>query len=173
MTHRPRFAAAVLAAALIVSAAASASPAAAPETYRTRGLSLHVPQGWYVMSSAALPQPYADPRVRLALTSAPTHPTEHGCKLFQFSLSQRDVALIIVEWTRSTTMPPRPKSFTAKSLSLRRSHAIECWDGGGGGVEFDQNGRHLAAYLAVGRFAPAQKLQAALAALNSLHVRSR
>jgi hypothetical protein len=96
-----------------------------------------------------------------------------GCNNVDYTFPRTAVAVVVLEWRRPTAghFPPRPVHFTAQTLALRPPPAIECFDGPGGGVEFADHGRRLAAYLLLGRHAAPSLAARARVVLNTLRVR--
>ena len=69
--------------------------------------------------------------------------------------------------------PRRPRHFTAANLPIQKPPAIECFDGPGGSIQFAEHGRSFAAYVLLGRKAPARLAARARAVLDTLRVAAR
>jgi hypothetical protein len=140
------------------------------------GVTIALPHGWH-----AVPQvwfhsaTYPEPVTRIVVASAPIHWKDTGCQIASYAFSKRAVAIVVVEWRRSapgTRYPARPERFTAANLRVRPPPALECFDGAGGSIEFDDHGRHFGAYVLLGRDAPAALAVRARAVLDTLRVRA-
>ena len=123
-----------------------------------------------------------NPLTRIVAASAPIHPDlTSACQtqVSAYAFPRTAVAVVVVEWTEPLggmkigSEPRRPRHFTAASLAIHRPPAIECFDGPGGAAEFAEHGRSFAAYLLVGRNAPASLAGRARAVLDTLRVARR
>jgi hypothetical protein len=165
---RPVFVFVAIALALAGSAARSGSA----------GVSLEVPAGWHAVRQSSLAAaPYSDPLTRVVVGSSTIVWRATGCQIASYSFSPRAVAIVVVEWRRAYAgvhYAPRPRRFTAATLPVERGRPVfECFDGGGGSVQFADHGRHFMASLLVGRRAPDRLVVRARAVLNTLRVRRR
>ena len=125
----------------------------------TAGVSVALPRGWRFFAAGVFPRstPYGDPRIRIVAASGPVVAFPRGCKAETFRFKRHAVGVMIVEWVHlspGSHLPPKPKRFTAKNLPIR-IHAVECWPGAGGVIQFMSKGRNFAAYLLLGPGAPA------------------
>jgi hypothetical protein len=143
----------------------------------TAGVTVALPAGWHAVPSAWLGSGvYTDPVTRVVVASAPIRWTDTGCQIASYAFSKRAVAIVIVEWRhlfRNTRLPPRPKRFTAANLHVARTRTFECFDGGGGSIQFADHGRHFMASVLLGRRAPAALAAEARAVLDTLRVRAK
>lgn len=166
--------ASLLAGSLACLAATDAQPVVGDRRIGMAGVTLALPAGWHALSRADFPRPYADPIARLVVASAPIAESPSGCKFATFRFAPGAVGIVIMEWTHPASpdsqVPPRPLRFTEKTLPLHRAPAVECWPGPGGGVQFVDHGRQLAAFLLLGRNASAKTVAQARAVLNTLVV---
>jgi hypothetical protein len=134
-----------------------------------------LPGGWHALRQSALGAgPYSDPLTRIVVASVPIHWTDTGCQIASYAFSRRAGAIVVVEWRhlfRSTRMAPRPKRFTAANLPVVRGRPVfECYDGGGGSIQFADHGRHFMASVLLGRDAPTALAGRARAVLDTLRV---
>ena len=89
------------------------------------------------------------------------------------------VAIVVVEWTKAIggmkigTGPRRPRHFTAANLPIHPAPAIECFAGPGGSAEWAERGHSFAAYVLLGRRAPAALAARARAVLDTLRITPR
>jgi hypothetical protein len=123
-----------------------------------------------------------NPLTRIVVASAPIHPDlTSACQtqVSGYTFPKSAVAIVVVEWTKPLggmkigVGPPRPRRFTASSLPIQRPPAIECFDGPGGSAQFAEHGRSFAAYVLLGRKAPARLAARARAVLDTLRVTPR
>jgi hypothetical protein len=135
------------------------------------GVTVSVPHDWHAIR-LTLPPPgdKTDPVTRIVASSGPIW-FGKGCNDVDYSFPSAAVALVVLEWVRLTPrLPPRPKSFTTKTLPVRSAPAIECFTGPGGSVQFSDHGRRFAAFLLLGRRAAPGLANRARAVLNTLRV---
>ena len=152
--------------------------AAQPHRAGSAGMAVALPRTW-----RSLPVPPAppgvrvgDPRTRIVAASGPITVRARGCDVAAYAFPKTGVAVVVVEWvgpTPGTRWPRRPRRFTARTLPVRPPPAIECWAGAGGGAEFADHGRRLAAYVLLGRRAPRRLADTARAVLDTLRVARR
>ena len=138
------------------------------------GVSIELPPGWHAMPLSAQPS-QNDPVTRIVVSSGPIW-FGRGCNDLDYAFPRTAVALVLVEWVRLTPgarFAPRPRRFTAMTLPIRPPPALECFNGPGGSVQFSARGRRFAAYLLLGRLAPATLAARARVVLNTLEVRRR
>lgn len=167
---------ALLASALAVLALASGVEGRAVRAERigVAGVSIELPPGWHAMPMSAQPS-QNDPVTRIVASSGPIW-FGRGCNDLDYAFPRTAVAIVLVEWVRPTTgarFAPRPRRFTATTLPIRPPPALECFNGPGGGVQFSARGRQFAAYILVGRQAPARLAARARVVLTTLEVRRR
>jgi hypothetical protein len=162
-----------------IAAAVVASVPAAPDARRVgaAGVSIALPPGWRAIRQAVPPAGTAnnrDPVTRIVAASGPVS-FGRGCNELDYVFPPRAVALVVVEWVRATPSArwaPRPARFTRATLPVRPPPALECFAGPGGGVQFAERGRRFAAYVLVGRRAPARLVAGARAVLDTLRVKA-
>ena len=135
------------------------------------GVTVRLPPGWH--SPADFVQGnVTNPLTRVVVASARirSHPT--GCQVGAYAFARTTVAIVILEWLPplGARQAPRPRRFDAKTLKIRAGRTVECFDGRGGDVEFDDHGRHFGAYLLVGTRAGAATIAAARRVLDTLQV---
>jgi hypothetical protein len=140
------------------------------------GVSVALPAHWHALPRPWLRAgPYSDPLTRVVVASAPIAWQATGCQIASYAFSERAVAIVVVEWRRrypGVRYTPRPRRFTAGNLPVVRGRPVfECFDGGGGSIQFADHGRHFMASLLVGRGAPTRMVARARAVLNTLRVR--
>jgi hypothetical protein len=137
------------------------------------GVSIALPAGWHAMPQSAHPS-QNDPVTRVAASSGPIR-FGPGCNDLDYVFPATGVAIVVVEWVRPTpgSFSPRPRRFTAATLPVRQPPALECFNGPGGGIQFSERGRRFAAFVLLGRRAPARLAGRARAVLNTLDVRRR
>jgi hypothetical protein len=117
-----------------------------------------------------------DPVTRLVVASAPIHWRDTGCQIASYAFSMRAVAIVIVEWRRDfggVRYERRPRRFTAANLPVSRRPTFECFDGGGGSIQFADHGRHFMASILLGQDAPPALAVEARSVLDSLRVSPR
>jgi hypothetical protein len=141
------------------------------------GVTVALPRGWHAVAQAWLGDgAVTDPVTRVVVASAPIRWTDTGCQIASYSFSDSAVAIVIVEWRGrwpGTHYAPRPRRFTATNLPVRRAPTFECFDGGGGSIQFADHERHFMASILLGREAPTGLAARARAVLNTLRVDAR
>jgi hypothetical protein len=164
---------------VLASVLALPARAGAPRRAGTAGVTVALPAGWH--STRALQGATTNPLTRIVVSSGPIGPRLTGTchtQAADYTFPPAAVAIVVVEWTvplggmKIGVGPPRPRRFTAADLPLDR-RLIECWPGPGGGTEFVEKGRSFAAYVLLGRKAPASLAGAARAVLDTLRVTRR
>ncbi len=153
--------------------------AAPPHRAGTAGVTVALPAGWH--STKPDQGPIGNPLTRIAVSSGPIGPDLTSACQTQLSyvFPKTGVAIVVVEWTKPLggmkigAGPRRPRHFTAASLPVRPPPILECWDGAGGSAQWAEHGRSFAAYVLLGRKAPAALAARARAVLDTLHVASR
>lgn len=136
------------------------------------GVSIALPPGWHAMPRSAHPS-QNDPVTRIVASSGPVW-FGRGCNDLDYAFPRTAVAIVLVEWVQlppGARFAPRPRRFTATTLPIRPPPALECFNGPGGGVQFSARGRQFAAYVLLGRRAPASLAARARAVLDTLKVR--
>src|SRR5919206_3594702 len=133
--------------------------AAQPHRAGSAGVTVALPKTWHSLPVPPAPPgvQVGDPRTRIVAASGPITIRARGCDVAAYAFPKTGVAVVVVEWvepTPGTRWPRRPRRFTAGTLPVRPPPAIECWAGAGGGAEFADHGRRLAAYVLLGRRAP-------------------
>jgi hypothetical protein len=169
------FASTTVAALLLPLACASAPEAHAPRV-GSGGVTILLAKGWHALPVVA-PAPsmhVGDPVTRIVVASAPIE-RGRGCNDVDYSFSTTAVALVVLEWVRPTPgrLPPRPRHFTSKNLTIRTPPAIECFKGSGGSIAFAEQGRRFDAFVLLGRRASPRLADRARAVLGTLRVRKR
>jgi hypothetical protein len=142
------------------------------------GVTVALPPGWH--STAADQGNVTQPLTRIVVSSGPirTSPTS-SCQIADYDFPKSAVAIVVVEWTKPIggmkigVGPPRPRPFTAANLRIHRPPIIECWAGPGGSVEWAERGHSFAAYVLLGRRAPASLAARARAVLDTIHIARR
>ena len=168
---------AVVLCALLLAWPASAQ---APRRVGAAGVTVALPPGWH----ATRPDQASvtNPLTRIVVASAAIHPDlTSACQtqVAAYAFPKTAVAIVVVERTvpiggmKIGSGPRRPRRFTAATLPIQRAPAIECFDGPGGSAQFAEHGRSFAAYVLLGRKAPARLADRARAVLDTLHVASR
>ncbi len=139
------------------------------------GVSLVIPAGWHSIPLVLPPADMNyDPVTRLVVSSGAIR-FGRGCNDVDYWFPQSGVALVVLEWISpklAGSLRPRPARFTASTLRVRPAPAIECFNGPGGSVQFKDHGRRFAAFLLVGKRAPARLADRARAVLDTLRVRA-
>jgi hypothetical protein len=159
--------------------AAVAIVAAAPPRAGSAGVTIALPPGWH----ATKPDQGAitNPLTRVVVASGAIRPRLTGTRHSQiadYSFPATAAAIVVVEWTKPLggkigVGPKRPRYFTSANLPIHRPRAIECFDGPGGSAQWAERGHTLAAYVLLGRRAPAALAVTARAVLDTLHVARR
>jgi hypothetical protein len=123
-----------------------------------------------------------NPLTRLAVASGSIRPRLTGAcdaQVADYVIARAAVAIVVVEWTKPIGVmkigvgPPRPRRFTAANLQIHHPPIIECWAGPGGSVEWAERGHSFAAYVLLGRRAPASLADRARAVLDTIHIARR
>ena len=167
---------------VVALAALVAGPAGAGPAPRggSAGVTVALPAGWH--STRGLQGAITNPLTRVVVSSGPIGPKLSGActsQIADYTFPATAVAIVVVEWTvplgrmKIGSGPRRPRRFTAANLRIHRPPAIECFDGPGGGAEFAQGGRSLAAYALLGRKAPSSLAVRARTVLDTLRVAPR
>jgi hypothetical protein len=166
----------LLTCALLAAVATVPARAGAPGRVGAAGVTIALPSGWH--SARPVQGAVTNPLTRVVASSGPIGPKLTRCdaQIADYSFPARAVAIVVVEWTQPVggmkigSDPRRPRHF---SFAVRRPPAIECWPGPGGGTEWAEKGRSLAAYVLLGRQAPARLASRARAVLDTLRVAPR
>jgi hypothetical protein len=154
--------------------------AQAPRRVGAAGVTVALPPGWH----ATRPDQgqITNPLTRIVVSSGPIRwDLVSRCQgqPASYVFPKTAVAIVVVEWTRELggmkigTGPRRPAHFTASNLPLHRPPAIECFDGPGGSIEFAARGHSFAAYVLLGRKAPARLADRARSVLDTLQIAPR
>jgi len=153
---------------------------AAPPRAGSGGVTVALPPGWH--SARPVQGPVTNPLTRLAVASDSIRPRltgACGAQVADYVIARNAVAIVVVEWTKPIggmkigVGPPRPRRFTAANLRIHRPPIIECWAGPGGFVEWAERGHSFAAYVLLGRRAPASLAARARAVLDTIHIARR
>jgi hypothetical protein len=165
----------ILPATLLVAVSAGAQT---PHRAGTAGVTVALPAGWH--TTHAIQGSVTNPLTRIVASSGPIRPDlRSSCQVAAYAFPEKAVAIVVVEWTmplggmKIGVGPPRPRTFTSAGLPIHRAPAIECWGGPGGGIEFAEHGRSFAAYVLLGRKAPARLAARARTVLDTLRVARR
>jgi hypothetical protein len=153
--------------------AAVALVAAAPPRAGSGGVTVALPPGWHATEPGR--GRAGNPLTRLVVASGAVRPRLTGAchsQVADYAFPPAAVAVVVVVWTeplggmRIGCGPRRP-------LPVRRPPAIGCWPGPGGGIQFAEHGRSFAAYVLLGRRAPAALAARARGVLDTLRVAPR
>jgi hypothetical protein len=151
---------------------------AAPPRAGSGGVTVALPPGWH--STAADQGNVTQPLTRIVVSSGPIRTSlTSSCQVADYDFPKSAVAIVVVEWTKPIggmkigVGPPRPRRFTATNLRIHRPPIIECWAGPGGFVEWAERGHSFAAYVLLGRRAPASLAARARAVLDTIHIARR
>jgi hypothetical protein len=140
------------------------------------GVTVALPKGWHAVPQVWLGSAkYTDPVTRIVVASAPIRWKDTGCQVASYAFSKRAVAIVVVEWRRGvsgTPGPARPRRFSAANLPIQPPPALECFDGPGGSIQFDDHGRRFGAYVLLGRDAPTALAVKARTVLDTLRVKA-
>jgi hypothetical protein len=154
--------------------------AQAPRRVGAAGVTVALPRGWH--STRPDQGRATNPLTRIVASSGSIGPDlTSACQtqVSGYTFPKTAVAIVVVEWTQPLggmkigSGPRRPRHFTAANLRIQRPPAIECFDGPGGSAQFAEHGRSVAAYVLLGRNAPARLAARARAVLDTLRVASR
>ena len=168
--HQPKF----------YAIAAVALAVAVPPRVGSGGVTVALPPGWH--STAPNQGAITNPLTRIVVSSGPIRfDLTSACQSqpSSYAFPPAAVAIVVVEWTkpiggmRIGVGPARPRPFTAANLPIRRPPAIDCFGGPGGAVEWAERGHTFAAYVLLGRKAPAALGAKARAVLDTLRVTRR
>ncbi len=143
-----------------------------PERVGSAGVTVDLPSDWHSLTSLRGTH-LIDPLERVVVSSRPLAQGGSGCQVADFAPRPDAVALVVLEWRRldGRPPPPRPDRFDAQTLRMNPPPAIECFDGSGGTVFFQEHGRVFGAYVLLGKRAPAELVDRARAVLDTLRVK--
>ena len=153
---------------------------AAPPRAGTGGATVALPPGWH--SIAPDQGSITSPLTRIVVSSGLIHSDlTSACQtqVAAYTFPQTAVAIVVVEWTRQIggmkigVGRHRPRHFTAVNLPIHRPPIIECYYGPGGSTQWAERGHTFAAYVLLGRKAPAALAVRARAVLDTLRVSRR
>jgi hypothetical protein len=153
---------------------------AAPPRAGSGGVTVALPPGW--RSTVPDQGNITQPLTRIVVSSGPIAPRLTGTchvQVSDYAFPAAAVAIVVVEWTKPIggmkigTGPTRPRHFTATNLSIHPAPSIECFHGPAGAAEWAERGHSLAAYVLLGRRAPAVLAAKARAVLDTLRVSRR
>jgi hypothetical protein len=151
---------------------------AAPPRAGSGGVTVALPPGWH--STGADQGNITQPLTRIVVSSGPIRTSlTSSCQIADYDFPKSAVAIAVVEWTKPIggmkigVGPPRPRRFTAANLRIHRPPIIECWAGPGGSVEWAERGHSFAAYVLLGRRAPASLAARARAVLDTIRIARR
>ena len=151
---------------------------AAPPRAGSGGVTVALPAGWH--STAADQGKVAQLLTRIVVSSGAIRTSlTSSCQIADYDFPKSAVAIVVVEWTKPIGVmkigvgPPRPRRFTAANLQIHHPPIIECWAGPGGSVEWAERGHSFAAYVLLGRRAPASLADRARAVLDTIHIARR
>jgi hypothetical protein len=159
--------------------AAVALVAAAPPRAGSGGVTVALPPGWH--STTPDQGSITNPLTRVVASSGPIGPRLTGTchtQVADYTFPASAVAIVVVEWTKPIggmkigVGPRRPRHFTAANMPVRRPE-IECFAGPGGSAQWAERGHSFAAYILLGRKAPASLVARARAVLDTLRVSKR
>lgn len=167
--HHPRF----------YAIAAVALAVAAPPRAGSGGVTVALPPGWH-STKPDTPSAVTNPLTRIVASSGKIRPSlTSSCQVADYDFPQAAVAVVVVEWTKPIggmkigIGPHRPSHFTAINLPIHRPPIIECFAGPGGSVQWAERGHTFAAYVLLGRKAPASLAARARAMLDTLRITPR
>jgi hypothetical protein len=151
---------------------------AAPPRAGSGGVTVALPPGWH--ATRADQGNVTQPLTRIVVSSGPIRTNlTSSCQIADYDFPKSAVAIAVVEWTKPIggmkigVGPPRPRQFTAANLRIHRPPIIECWAGPGGSVEWAERGHSFAAYVLLGRRAPASLAARARAVLDTIRIARR
>jgi hypothetical protein len=151
---------------------------AAPPRAGSGGVTVALPPGWH--ATRADQGNVTQPLTRIVVSSGPIRTSlTSSCQIADYDFPKSAVAIAVVEWTKPIggmkigVGPPRPRRFTAANLRIHRPPIIECWAGPGGSVEWAERGHSFAAYVLLGRRAPASLAARARAVLDTIRIARR
>jgi hypothetical protein len=152
---------------------------AGPSRAGSGGVTVALPAGWH--STGGIQGNITNPLTRIVVSSGPIAPRLTGTcssQVSTYAFPATEVAIVVVEWTKRIggmkigTGPRRPHRFTAANLPVDRP-SIECFTGPGGLVQWAERGHSFAAYVLLGRKAPASLAVCARSVLDTLRVSPR
>jgi hypothetical protein len=162
---------------LIAPALALPASAEAPRRVGTAGVTVALPPSWH--STKALQGSVTNPLTRIVASSGPIRPDlTSSCQVAAYAFPKTAVAIVVVEWTKQIggmkigVGPRRPRRFTAANLPILHP-IIECFAGPGGSIQFAARRHSFAAYVMLGRKAPARLADQARAVLDTLRIAPR
>ena len=153
---------------------------AAPPRAGSGGVSVALPPGWH--STKPDQGNITQPLTRIVVSSGPIASRLTGTchvQVSDYAFPARAVAIVVVEWTKAIggmkigTGPRRTRHFTASNLPIHAAPAIDCFAGPGGSAEWAERGHSFAAYVLLGRKAPAALAARARAVLDTLRITPR
>ena len=153
---------------------------AAPPRAGSGGVTVALPPGWH--STKPDQGAITKPLTRIVVSSGPIQPRLTGtchAQVADYAFPATAVAIVVVEWTKPIggmkigVGPRRPRHFTAANLPIHRPPIIECFAGPGGSAQWAERGHSFAAYVLLGRRAPAALAARARAVLDTLRVSPR
>jgi hypothetical protein len=149
---------------------------AGPPRAGTGGVTVALPPGWH--ATRAVQGAITNPLTRIVVSSGSIAPRLSGTchtQVADYTFPSTAVAVVVVEWTkpiggmRIGIGPHRPRRFTAVNLPVVRP-LIECFAGPGNSIQWAERGHSFAAYVMLGRKAPAGLAARARAVLDTLRV---
>lgn len=160
--------------------AAVALVAAAPLRAGSGGVTVALPPGWH--STKPDQGRITQPLTRIVVSSGPIAPRLTGTchvQVSDYAFPATAVAIVVVEWTKPIggmkigVGPKRPRRFTAANLPIHPPPSIDCFGGPGGAADWAERGHSFAAYVLLGRKAPARLAARARSVLDTLRVSKR
>jgi hypothetical protein len=154
--------------------------AAAPPRAGSGGVTVALPPGWH--STAPDQGNVMQPLTRIVVSSGPIAPRLTGrchVQVSDYAFPATAVAVVVVEWTKPIggmkigSGPHRPRHFTAANLPIHPAPGMECFAGPAGSAQWAERGHSFAAYVLLGRKAPAALAARARAVLDTLRVSPR
>lgn len=135
-------------------------------------MTVDLPAGWHTVRPTD--GNIVGPLTRIVVSSSPVRARPVACQIARYAPAANGVSLVVVEWQRSDGQRGgRPPRFTWRSLPLQPAPAIECHDGPGGSVHFNDRGRTVGAYVLLGKDAPPELAERARRVLGTLVVKRR
>jgi len=167
---------------LLLAGLALAWPAGAqsPRRAGSARVTVALPPGWH--STPPDQGNITNPLTRIVVSSGPIGPdltSRCQSQPASYGFPKTAVAIVVVEWTRRIdgmnigVGPRRPRRFTRANLPIHRPPIIDCFDGPGGSIEFVARRHTFAAYVMLGRKAPARLADRARAVLDTLRIAPR
>ncbi|MEJ7569330.1 MAG: hypothetical protein WKF41_13815 [Gaiellaceae bacterium] len=143
-----------------------------PRRAGSAGMTVELPAGWHTVMPTG--GNIIDPLTRIVVSSSPVRARPVVCQVARYAPAATGVSLVVVEWQRSDGQRGgRPPWFTRRSLPLQPAPALECHDGPGGSVHFNDRGRIVGAYVLLGKDAPSDLADQARRVLETLVVERR